>query len=155
MPDSLAYDLHAVTSRLDRLADRILAAETGTSYSRFLALYYISLGADTQRALADWLGVTEPSVSRTVANLADAGLVSLGTHPEGGNRRMLRLTPAGVGTVEHCGGLLNARFAALLAITDIDAAAYATSTRRLLRAIADQELRLPAMAPGVSPSTGD
>jgi DNA-binding MarR family transcriptional regulator len=76
MERDLSRSLHALTARLDRAADTILRAEAGLSYSRFLALFMVrSLGADTQRALAERLGVSEPSVSRMTRVLAEQGLL--------------------------------------------------------------------------------
>lgn len=42
------------------------------------------MGVSTQRALADSLAVTEPSVSRMVAALADTGLLNVVPDPAGG-----------------------------------------------------------------------
>ena len=93
--DDLSFDLHALVVRLDRSADRILRSELGVSYRRFLALFMVrDLGAATQRALADRLEVSEPSVSRMTSVLQDAGLLVAETDPSGGNRHRLRLTPA-------------------------------------------------------------
>jgi hypothetical protein len=38
MERNLSFNLHVLTARLDRAADRILRAERNVSYSRFLAL---------------------------------------------------------------------------------------------------------------------
>src|ERR1700689_2373405 len=96
MDQSLGRSLHLLTARIDRAAESILRAEANVSYSRFLALLMIgSYGAETQRALAQRLGVTEPSVSRTVRVLEEASLLAVVADPAGGNRRLLRLTPAG------------------------------------------------------------
>ena len=76
MGQDLSRSLHTLTARLDRAADQILRTEAGLSYSRFLTLFMIgSAGADTQRALSERLGVTEPSVSRMTHALEKAGLV--------------------------------------------------------------------------------
>src|SRR5690242_17782630 len=91
----LSRTLHAVTARADRAADRILRTEGGVSYNRFLALYAVSqLETATQRALAGWLGVTEPSVSRMVRVLVADSLLASSPDPGGGNRRRLELTPS-------------------------------------------------------------
>lgn len=69
----MSRSLHALTARLDRAPDRMLRAEAGLSHSRFLALYLVGAsGAETQRALADLLAVTEPSVSRMLRRLHKA-----------------------------------------------------------------------------------
>ena len=113
------------------------------SYRRFLALYLVGLeGADTQRALADLLGVTEPSVSRMVRVLAQAGLLEASPDPLGGNRRRLRLTPAGEQLVTGWGGELEERLAALLERADVPYRTYLGHTTRLLAALDTQPTSL-------------
>jgi DNA-binding MarR family transcriptional regulator len=129
----LARSLHAVTARLDRAADAILRAEAGLSYRRFLALFMVgSLGADTQRALAERLGVSEPSVSRMTRVLADEGLLRVSPDPAGGNRRQLTLTPAGEELVSRWGGELEKRLTAIVEDAGIPYRTYAKHTRRLV-----------------------
>jgi DNA-binding MarR family transcriptional regulator len=129
----LSRALHALTARLDRAADSILRAEAGLSYARFLALYMVgSLGADTQRALAGRLGVSEPSVSRMTRVLAEAGLLEVAADPAGGNRRQLRLTPAGEQVVARWGGVLEERLAALVEGAGVPYGTYAEQTKALL-----------------------
>jgi DNA-binding MarR family transcriptional regulator len=129
----LSRNLHALTARLDRAADAILRDEAGLSYSRFLALYMVrSLGADTQRALAERLGVSEPSVSRMTRVLSEQGFVEVGADPAGGNRRRLTLTLAGEKVVERWGGELERRFAALVEDARVPYRTYADYTQRLL-----------------------
>ncbi len=71
MADDLSFDLHTLTARLDRSADRILQAEYDVSYRRFRTLLIVGeLGTATQPALAEALGVSEPSVSRMAGVLA-------------------------------------------------------------------------------------
>jgi DNA-binding MarR family transcriptional regulator len=136
MPEDLSFHLHALVARLDRSADRILRDELGVSYRRFLVLFMVrELGATTQRALADKLDVSEPSVSRMTSVLDEAGLLVAASDPAGGNRRRLRLTPAGDQLVDRSSRLLADRFATLLEISDIPAAAYAKHTKRLLAAL--------------------
>ncbi|MEV4300358.1 MarR family winged helix-turn-helix transcriptional regulator, partial [Microbispora rosea] len=96
MEQNLSLNLHVLTARLDRAADRILRAGHGISYNRFLALTLVGeLGASTQRTLAEYLGVTEPSVSRMTGVLAADGLLDVQPDPAGGNRRRLSLTDEG------------------------------------------------------------
>ena len=132
----LSRSLHALTARLDRAADRMLRAEAGLSYSRFLALYLVDAwGAETQRALAELLGVTEPSVSRMVRVLEGSGLLDTSSEPGGGNRRRLRLTAAGKQRVQRWGGLLEERLADLVEGSGVPYATYVDYTKRLLNAL--------------------
>lgn len=132
----LSRSLHKLTARLDRAADGILRAQAGLSYPRFLALYMVGLeGADTQRALAERLGVSEPSVSRMVRVLAASGWLEAFADPAGGNRRQLRLTPAGAELVERWGGEFESRFASLVESAGVPYSAYRTDTRRLLETL--------------------
>jgi DNA-binding MarR family transcriptional regulator len=132
----LSRSLHRLTARLDRAADAILRVEAGVSYSRFLALYMVgSEGADTQRALAERLGVSEPSVSRMVRVLADGGWLHTLPDPAGGNRNRLRLTATGEQLVRRWGAELEARLAALLETAGVPYRTYRTHTKRLLDAL--------------------
>lgn len=136
MPGNLSFDLHALTARLDRSADRILQAEVGLSYRRFLTLLIVGeLGAATQRALAERMGVTEPSVSRMTGVLAAAGLLDAPADPNGGNRRRLSLTEPGHQLVERCRELLEQRFAALVRRSGVSYTDYARNTELLLEAL--------------------
>lgn len=132
----LTVDLHALTARLDRSADRILQAELGLSYRRFVTLFVVGeLGAASQRALADELGVSEPSVSRMTGVLVAAGLLAAGPDPSGGNRRRLSLTPDGAQVVQRCRELLESRFADLVDRSGVPYDDYARHTRMLMSAL--------------------
>jgi DNA-binding MarR family transcriptional regulator len=130
--DSLNFDLHKLTARLDRAADRILHEHEGISYSRFLTLFAVQNGAANQRGLAMWLGQSEPSTSRMVRVLTADGLLDARQIPGDGNARRLRLTPAGAVLVERGSALLEARFAQLLERSGVSRASYHRQTRRLL-----------------------
>ena len=132
MSDSLSYDLHKLTARLDRAADRILQEREGISYSRFLTLFAVKNGAANQRALAVWLGQSEPSTSRMVGVLASDGLLNARRIPGGGNSRRLQLTSAGAELVERGSRLLEGRFAELLERSGVSRASYQRQTLRLL-----------------------
>lgn len=136
MDQRLSGSLHRLTARLDRAADAILRVEAGVSYSRFLALYMVgSEGADTQRALAERLGVSEPSVSRMVRVLADRGWLQTIPGPDGGNRNRLRLTATGEELVQRWGAELEERLAALLETAGVPYRTYLVHTERLLAAL--------------------
>jgi DNA-binding MarR family transcriptional regulator len=154
----LSRSLHKLTARLDRAADAILRAEAGVSYSRFLALYMVgSEGADTQRALAERLGVSEPSVSRMVRVLADGGWLQTFPDPAGGNRKRLMLTATGEQLVKRWGAELERRLAALLETAGVPYRSYRSQTRRLLAALdgrpSDAGARRSAAAPAPFPHT--
>ena len=129
----LSRALHRLTARLDRAGDQILQAEAGLSYSRFLALYMVGFeGADTQRVLAEQLGITEPSVSRMTRVLAQARLLEAASDPAGGNRHRLRLSPSGQELVERLGGELERRFASLVQTSGVPYDVLLEHTKRLL-----------------------
>jgi DNA-binding MarR family transcriptional regulator len=136
MERDLSLGLHTLTARLDRAADRILRAEQALSYRRFLVLFMVGmLGTPTQRALAERLGVTEPSVSRMIGALAGTGLLDAHPDPAGGNRRRLSLTPSGRELVQRCGELLEGRLAALVEASGVPYDVYARYTNQLLAAL--------------------
>jgi len=140
VPESLSYELHKLTARLDRAADGLLRTREGVSYSRFLALFAVGEGAAGQRELAAWLGQTEPSTSRMVGVLAAHGLLKVSTVTGAGNRRQLQLTEQGVDLVDRCGRLLEGRFENLVKRSGVPYAAYQRHTRRLLSQLdADQQ----------------
>jgi DNA-binding MarR family transcriptional regulator len=132
----LSFRLHVLTARLDRAADRILRAEHDVTYHRFLALTLVGeLGASTQRALADGLGVTEPSVSRMTSLLAADGLLDVRSDPGGGHRRRLELTPRGRRLVTDGQRTLEERFAALVALSGVRHERLHEDIERLLGAL--------------------
>jgi DNA-binding MarR family transcriptional regulator len=129
---NLGVDLHVLTARLDRAADRILRAEHNISYSRFLTLTLVgTLGVSTQRALAECLGVTEPSVSRMTGVLAADGLLDVQPDPAGGHRRQLSLTDEGRQLVASVQTGFEERLAALAAHSGVPYDQYAEQTSRL------------------------
>jgi DNA-binding MarR family transcriptional regulator len=139
MTRRLSYDLHKLTARLDRAADRVLRHEMGTTYARFLALFALSQGAQSQRELAAWLGVTEPSASRMTAVLAADGLLTVTREPGAGNRRTLTLTQSGQKLAGACGRLLEHRFADLMERSGVPYGVYERYTQRLIAQIEADE----------------
>ena len=139
MAGDLSFDLHRLTARLDRAADRILDETLGLSYRRFLTLLLVGeLDRPTQRALADALGVSEPSASRMTSVLVEAGYLQIGPAPQGGNRRQLSLTPAGKEAAKRGRELLERRFAELVERSRVPYTAYHRHTRALLAALSDE-----------------
>ena len=89
----------------------------------------------TQRALAEALGVTEPSVSRMATMLAAEGLLDVGPDPAGGNRRQLSLTDTGRRLVASAQTELEDRLAVLVSDSGVPYAEYGEYTARLLAAL--------------------
>jgi DNA-binding MarR family transcriptional regulator len=135
-PKNLGMELHTLVSRLERAGDRILRAEHNISYRRFMVLVMVGeLGASTQRALADGLAVTEPSVSRMIGALADTGLLDVAPDPGGGNRRRIALTAAGRDLVNRAGTDLIDRLTRLVEASGVPFDPYLAHTRRLNAAL--------------------
>ncbi len=134
MPDSpgTAHTLHVLVSRLDREADRILRADLGLTYSRFLTLLMVGQHEPaTQRRVAEALGVTEPAVSRTLTALAADGVVTVARAAGAGNRRVVTLTPAGRRLVDRAATRLEGAFAALTDLAEVDRALLDRQARAL------------------------
>ena len=135
-PNNLGLELHTLVSRLERAGDRILRADHGISYRRFMVLVTVGeLEACTQRALADSLAVTEPSISRMIAALAGTGLLTVTPDPAGGNRRRIALTDAGRELVERAGTELIGRLTELVESSGVPFDTYLAHTRRLNAAL--------------------
>jgi DNA-binding MarR family transcriptional regulator len=99
-----ALGLLTLGSRLKRLGERLQADtqqvidEGGlpVQASQFPVLAAIDrLGPLTVGELAQALGVTQPGATRTVAQLAAAGLIRVEQPPEDQRRRLAALTPEG------------------------------------------------------------
>jgi DNA-binding MarR family transcriptional regulator len=133
MPQVLSYELHKLVALLDRGADGLLRRGEGVSYSRFLALFAVRHTGGSQRELARWLGLAEPSASRMVEVLERKGLLRSIKVAGAGNRRQLQLTQEGSALTERCSRLLEGRFVELLKVSGVPYAAYQRHTRRLLQ----------------------
>jgi DNA-binding MarR family transcriptional regulator len=116
-----AYALHALVAVLDRAADQILRERLGTTYSRFLTLLTLQrLGSATQRELAAELGVSEPSVSRSVPLLTKEGFLTATSVPGEGNRRRVELTAVGEKLVDEAADILEDSFAGLMTAAGLE-----------------------------------
>jgi DNA-binding MarR family transcriptional regulator len=110
-----AYALHALVAVLDRAADGILRERLGISFNRFLTLLTLErLATATQRELAAELGVSEPSVSRSVPALVEAGFLTVTSVAGEGNRRRVELTAVGAKLVGEASDLLEDAFAQVM-----------------------------------------
>ncbi len=110
-----AYALHALVAVLDRAADGILKERLGITFNRYLTLLTLQrLGSVTQRELATELGVSEPSVSRSVPTLMEAGYLTVTSVAGEGNRRRVELTVVGEKLVNEAADLLEEAFAQVM-----------------------------------------
>src|ERR1700759_4241779 len=134
--DNLGLELHTLVSRLERAGDHILRSGYGLSYRRFMVLVMVGeLGQSTQRALADSLAVTEPSMSRMIAALGETGLLTVVPDPAGGNRRQLAPTDPGRELVAKAGTDLIERLTQLAGESGVPFDTYLAHTRRLNAAL--------------------
>lgn len=135
-----AYALHALVAVLDRAADQILKERLGTTYSRFLTLLTLQrLGSATQRELAAELGVSEPSVSRSVPLLTKEGLLTATSVPGEGNRRRVELTAVGEKLVDEAADILEDSFAQLMAAAGMEPDRILDITNPLLGVLTDAQ----------------
>lgn len=105
-----ALGLTALGSRLKRLGERLQGeaqvilsrVEPAIASGQHPMLHTIARFAPlTIGDLADRLGVTQPGVTRTLGQLADAGLVEVVTSPDDARRRLVSLTDDGQRFVAH------------------------------------------------------
>ena len=116
-----AYALHALVSVLDRAADGILQERLGISFNRYLTLLTLQrLGTATQRELATELQVSEPSVSRSVPTLMEAGYLEVTSVAGEGNRRRVELTAVGDKLVNEAADVLEDAFASVMKLAGVD-----------------------------------
>jgi DNA-binding MarR family transcriptional regulator len=129
----LSRTLHQITTRMGQTADRVLRDTEGITYRRYQFLYAMDqLGVATQRDLARWMGVTEPSVSRMVRTLIDAGWLESDDVAGDGNRRQLHLSATGEQMVRRCGRRLAGRFADVVAKAGVPYDEFHAAASRIL-----------------------
>lgn len=128
---SLAHELHLLVRALDRSAE-VRLAPFGLTYPRYLALVVIGDHEGlTQRELAEALGLSEPTASRTATALAEDGWLEIIRTPGGGNRRDLRLTVDGRDLLTRSSASLGADFDDVVRGIGRDPDALAEDVRRL------------------------
>ena len=128
---TLAHDLHVLVRFLDRSAE-VRLTPFGISYARYLALVIVGDHEGlTQRELAEYLGQSEPTASRTAATLARAGWLEITRSPGTGNRRGLLLTETGRDLLERASEALGSAFDEVVRTIGHDPEALAADIRRL------------------------
>jgi DNA-binding MarR family transcriptional regulator len=133
---SVGYLLQRLGIAMDRAADGILREHLALSFSRFYCLTVLAhFDGTTQHGFANALGYSDPSVSRMVLELQRDDLVAVRRSTEHGRKRLVSLTAHGRELVARGSALLEQHLAELLAVSDVDAEAYAEMTERLLTAL--------------------
>jgi len=140
LPHTTPYLLHRLVHALDRVADALLQAQLGISYSRFMFLAVLSHHeAATQHELAVVQGTSDAAVSLMTAELKKLGLVAVTPSPVHGRKRTLALTAAGARLVTRGDAALRQAFARIVAESEVDEHRLAGDLRSLYAAIASPE----------------
>jgi DNA-binding MarR family transcriptional regulator len=136
--DSLADDLRVALMRVVRRV-RAEKADDDLSDSQYGVLAFLDRhGPATPGALAEFERVRPPSMTRTIAALADLGLVARDAHPDDGRQVLVRLTEPGRATVHDTRVRRNVWLADRLAALDpAERAALATAADVLRRIAAE------------------
>lgn len=91
--DALAHDLYVACLAVSRHA-RFDASSTLAPH-QFNALAWVEAGIDSAGVIAEKERVSAPSMSRTVAGLAERGLLTRQEDPDDGRRLLLAVTDEG------------------------------------------------------------
>jgi DNA-binding MarR family transcriptional regulator len=113
-------------------------ADDDLSDAQYSVLAYLDrTGASTPGALAEFERVRPPTMTRTLAGLAELGLVTRSGHPHDGRQVLVQLTEPGRRTVVDTRQRRNAWLARRLAALDDDERATLATAADVLRRIAD------------------
>ena len=93
-------------------------------------------GPCSQRRLAEWIGHSEPAVSRMLGTLGRAGLVTSTVDEAHRRRNAVALTEMGAAADRRAGGVLGEALASLMSATGVDEAALLDQALRLREALA-------------------
>ena len=118
----LAQYLVPVSQRWRRLADLALAELRISNSSGWCLLFLARLGPDArQTALAQVIGISQPSLVRTLNQLQAAGLLARAPNPGDGRSNLLVITPEGRTLVDQIEAKLTSlRHSLLDGISDQD-----------------------------------
>ena len=94
---TLTFRLHSLVYALDAVADRIITQNSPINFPQFLVLICIHQNPEaTQKFVAQWLRITEATVSYTVNKLVTAGYLEVEQSAIDNRKNILKLTPKGV-----------------------------------------------------------
>ena len=104
---TLGYLLQHTASTLYRQSDQVLQERLGLGMSQFKILLMLQSHPHIQqRALADYLGQTEASISRQIKLLCDKGMLSMEINPKNRREHLTWLTTKGVKLVQAAQDIL-------------------------------------------------
>ena len=133
---SAAYLLGKLVFALDRASDRLLQAQVGISYKRFLFLTVLQhCGTVTQHELAVALGYSDPAVSTMLVELAKDGYLQTTPSKEHGRKRLVSITAHGNEVVAQGRRVLDARFDQLTVMAGVDTQYLHDTAERLYQAL--------------------
>jgi DNA-binding MarR family transcriptional regulator len=136
-PAALAVDLRIALMRTVRRL-RAEKSDEELSDGQYAVLAYLDrVGPSTPRSLAEYERVQPPSMTRTLAGLAEGGLVAREGHPVDGRQVIVRLTPEGRATVRETRRRRDAWLARRLADLDPAERQVLSDAALILRRIAD------------------
>ena len=100
--DDIAYKLHALVYSIDREASKLVKQHSSINYPQFLIMlcFYQNPG-QTQKFAANWLQLTEATISHMVKNLAVLGLLQLRKDVKDSRVNRVMTTNKGTKTVEY------------------------------------------------------
>ena len=135
--EALAADLRVALMRSVRRV-RAEREDEDLSDTQYAVLTYLDRnGPTTPGALADFERVKPPSMTRTLAALADLGLVVRAGHPDDGRQVLLHLTDTGRATVVATRSRRDTWLARRLAALDPAERALLAAAADVLRRIAE------------------
>ena len=136
MNQSTSSSVHLLNIEMNRVADHILQAQLGLSYSRFYCLLNIMQhGGGTQHDIAIAMGYSDPAISKMLGELSESGRVAVTKDPRRGRRRIVELTSEGHEIVGKSLALLDECFTDAVHSAGIDEALYQQNTQALVAAM--------------------
>jgi DNA-binding MarR family transcriptional regulator len=104
---TISFQLHSLVYIIDKLADSVLKENTSLSFPQFLIILCIQQNPlCTQKYIAEWLNITEATVSYMIKNLKKAGYVLVSTDPTDHRQRHVNNTKKGQDLIDFIYPLL-------------------------------------------------
>lgn len=106
--NSVGYLLHELAFLIDSHSDQVLRERLGIGYSQFKILMILEeKDGTTQKAIADALVQSEPSISRQIKILQRSGLIQVQISKSNKRERLVHLTLQGEHMLERASYALN------------------------------------------------